>query len=219
MKKLLLFVLPACLAFACQTFEPALQEPLSDEIYVSMEGICATRTSMDENNNVLWSAGDQLVAFMQTTLPCRYQIKEQYVGSNAGGFTKVDEPADGDDLETGSELGHNVILYPYSSEVWCMKNDSSSPTGSYKLNIVLPEVQRYAENSFGNGAFPMVAVSSDRQLTFRNICGGVKLQLKGVDKVKSIKVEGVGAEPVSGKASLIAYVDRKSTRLNSSHCL
>lgn len=88
-----------------------------------------------------------------------------------------------------------------------MKYDNKTPANAYKLNLVLPEIQAYAENSFANGSFPMVAVSSDNQLTFRNICGGVKLQFKGVDKIKSIKFEGLAGELLSGKSSVVAYVD------------
>ena len=172
-----------------------------------MESIDATRTSMDEYNNVLWSEGDQIVAFMKTTLGARYQIKEQYVGTTAGGFSKVVDSGSGDDLESGQEIDHNVVIYPYSDQIWCMKYDNNTPAKSYKLNVVLPETQGYAENSFANGSFPMAAVSSSNQLTFKNICGGLKLQFKGVDKIKSIKLEGLAGELLSGKSSVVVYTD------------
>lgn len=34
------------------------------DIYAAMEAMEATKTSMDPYNNVLWSEGDQIVAFM-----------------------------------------------------------------------------------------------------------------------------------------------------------
>jgi uncharacterized protein (TIGR02145 family) len=88
-----------------------------------------------------------------------------------------------------------------------MRNDNNTPTKSYQLNVVLPDTQIYAENSFANGAFPMVAISADNTLNFRNICGGLKLQFKGVDKIKSIKLESIAGEAISGKSTVIAYVD------------
>lgn len=208
MKKLLSLLFAVLCLGACM--ENELQPEYysdSDTLYASMESIDATRTSMDEYNNVLWSEEDQLVAFMKTTLGIKYQIKEQYVGTTTGGFSKVQDAGSGDDLESGQEIDHNVVLYPHSDQVWCMKYDNSTPAKSYKLNVVLPETQTYAENSFANGAFPMVAVSSNNQLTFKNICGGVKLQFKGVDKIKSIKLEGLGNEAISGKSSVVAYAD------------
>ncbi|MEE0235599.1 MAG: leucine-rich repeat protein [Bacteroidales bacterium] len=172
-----------------------------------MESIDATKTSMDEYNNVLWSENDQIVAFMKTTLGIKYQVKEQYVGTTTGGFSKVQDASSGDDQESGQEIGHNVVVYPYSDQTCCMKYDNNTPAKSYKLNVVLPETQTYVENSFANGAFPMVAVSANNQHTFKNICGGLKLQFKGIDKIKSIKLEGVGEEAISGKSSVVAYAD------------
>ena len=185
---------------------PEIQSDNND-LYTSMESIDATKTSMDEYNNVLWSENDQIVAFMKTTLGIKYQVKEQYIGTTTGGFSKVQNAGSGDDLESGQEIDHNVVLYPYSDQVWCMKYDNNIPANAYKLNVVLPETQTYEENSFANGAFPMVAVSTDNQLTFKNICGGVKLQLKGVGKIKSIKLEGIDGEAISGKSSVVAYAD------------
>lgn len=208
MKKVLFLLQIALCLVACQEDEllPTCHQDAS-ALYASMESIDATRTSMDEYNNVLWSEGDQLIAFMKTTLGIKYQIKEQYVGTTTGGFSKVQESDNGDDLESGQEIDHNVVIYPHSDQVWCMKYDNSNPTKAYKLNVVLPETQTYAEKSFGNGTFPMVAVSSTNQLTFKNICGGLKLQFKGIDKIKSIKLEGIGGEKISGKSSVVAYTD------------
>ena len=197
------FCFAACLE---EELSPAFQSD-SNVLYASMESVDATKTSMDEYNNVLWSENDQLIAFMKTTLGIKYQIKEQYVGTTTGGFSKVQDAGSSDDLDSGQEIDHNVVLYPHSDQVWCMKYDNNTPAKSYKLNVVLPETQTYAENSFANGAFPMVAVSSNNQLTFKNICGGVKLQFKGVDKIKSIKLEGLGNETISGKSSVVAYAD------------
>lgn len=207
MRRIFAALLLSLFVFSCQKYEQGLLLYIPDtELFGIIESMDATRTSMDENNNVLWSEDDQIVAFMKSTLGTRYQIKEQYVGTTTGGFSKINESS-GDDLESGQEIDHNVVLYPYSTAVWCMKNDNGNPTKSYKLNVVLPQIQHYSENSFANGAFPMIAVSSSNQLTFRNICGGVKLQFKGVDKIKSIKLEGIGGELISGKSTVVGYVN------------
>lgn len=208
MKKSLIAILAMLLMLSCQVNELAPEYvPAEDDLYASIESLGATKTVMDENNNVLWSEEDQLVAFMGTTLGTKYQIKEQYVGTTTGGFSKIDEAGNEEDLESGQEIDHNVVLYPHSTSVWCMKNDSNNPTQAYKLNVILPETQAYEENSFGIGAFPMIAVSTDNKLTFRNICGGLKLQFKGVDKIKSIKLEGLGGEKISGKSTVVGYVN------------
>lgn len=208
MRNILLIISAALCLAACQEMElsPAAHRE-SGELHACMEAIGATKTSMDQNNNILWSADDQIIAFMKTSLGIRYQIKEQYVGSSSGGFSKVPGQNNSDDLEAGQEIDHNVVVYPYSDQVWCMKNDNAIPAESYKVGIDLPEVQTYTEDSFGNGAFPMIAISSDNQLAFKNICGGVKLLFKGNDKIKSIKFEGIENEPVSGQAYVVGYAD------------
>lgn len=207
MKKTLFLLFAVIGIVACSDKE--LEEVLLDKgtLFASMESIYATRTSMDQNNNVIWSEEDEIVAFLNTTLSARYQIKEQYVGTTFGGFSEVDASGNNAGLDPGQKIDHNVVLYPYSDQVWCVKNDSSTPAKTYKLNVVLPETQNYAENSFGNGAFPMVAVSSDIRFAFKNICGGVRLQFKGVDKISSIKLEGLEEEKISGKSSVIVYAD------------
>lgn len=208
MKKLSISILALLMMVSCQINGLAPEYVhADDDLYASIEPVNATKTVMDENNNILWSEGDQLVAFMKTTLGMKYQIKEQFVGTSTGGFSKIDEQGNDDDLESGQEIDHNVVLYPHSTSVWCMKNDSNTPAQSYKLNVVLPETQVYEENSFGIGAFPMIAVSTDNKLTFRNICGGLKLQFKGVDKIRSIRLEGLGNEKISGKSTVVGYVN------------
>ena len=208
MKKIITSILALSLIVSCQINELASEHgPADDNLYASIEPVNMTKTVMDENNNVLWSDGDKLVAFMKTTLGVKYQIMEQFVGTTTGGFSKLNEPGNEDDLESGQELDHNVVLYPHSYDVWCMKNDDNVPTQSYRLNVMLPEAQSYEENTFGIGTFPMIAVSPDNKLTFRNICGGLKLQFKGVDKIKSIKLEGLGGEKISGKSTVVGYVD------------
>ena len=207
MKKLLLPIITLALAVSCQEAELTPVINMEDDcLYGTMESMDTTKTSMDENNNILWSEGDQLVAFMKTTLGRKYQIKEEYVGSTTGGFSRVTEESSGDDLESGNELNHNVVLYPYASTS-CMKNDDNETANSYKVNLNLPETQTYAVGSFGKGSFPMIAVSSSNELLFKNICGGIKLQFKGIDKIKSIKLESIGGEKISGKATVIGSVD------------
>ena len=51
------------------------------------------------------------------------------------------------------------------------------------------------------------AVSEDNDITFRNVLGGMKLQLRGTQKVKSIKLEGKNNEKLSGAATVTAYTD------------
>ena len=176
----------------------------SDEFYCSIENEELTRTSLDQNNNVIWSAEDQLVIFKKSSIPSKYQISESHIGKTFGSFYKINS----EEFSAGSELDHNVALYPYKENLEIMKLDSDSPTSSYEITgYSFPAEQTYAENSFANGAFPMAAVSDNYDLIFRNICGGIKLQLKGIQKVTSIKIEGKNSEKLAGDADIIVYSD------------
>jgi hypothetical protein len=176
----------------------------SDEFYCSIENEELTRTSLDQNNNVIWSAEDQLVIFKKSSIPSKYQISESHIGKTFGSFYKINS----EEFSAGSELDHNVALYPYKENLEITKLDSDSPTSSYEITgYSFPAEQTYAENSFANGAFPMAAVSDNYDLTFRNICGGIKLQLKGIQKVTSIKIEGKNSEKLAGDADIIVYSD------------
>lgn len=172
------------------------------EIIASIESLAATKTTLDENNNILWSAEDQLIAFLKSTDGARYKILPEYVLTMNGGFSRIDEDSSGDQGTAGKHLDHNIVFYPYSNDVIC-----SGDATSYSLEAILPATQTYAQNTFGNGAFPMVGVSSSAEFSFRNVCGGLKLKFTGSAKIHSIKVEGLADEKISGKAHITCYPD------------
>ena len=205
MKKLFFATFIACLGlFSCQRDELAGGDYANNviEFHATIADDDLTKTTLDEHNNVRWSANDQIVIFKNSTLGSKYQVKDEFVGKTYGDFSVVSSGNSGSDFGAGLELSHNIAYYPYSEVVECEKFSSN-----YKLYIDLPFEQTYAEDSFGNGTFPMAAVSETEDLTFRNVCGGMKLQLKGTCEVASIAVEGKNGEKLSGSASVIAYTD------------
>ena len=172
-----------------------------DELHAALEDDASAKTVLDENNNVRWSEGDQIVAFMNTSLGLKYQLKDTYIGETSGYFSKVSSGAS-DDLGAGMEWDHIVAYYPYAESIKCAKIGDN-----YAIDVVLPTEQTYEADSFGGGAWPMVAVSKDNDITFKNVCGGMKLQLKGTQKVVAIKLEGKNKEKLSGAATVTAYTD------------
>lgn len=171
---------------------------------------------MDEKNNVLWSTDDRIVIFAGTTYPSQYVLDERYAGKNYGGFSAV-ESGITDGAVAGGSLSHWVAYYPYDENVACMKADSESPTESYAITgITLPSEQDYIPDSFGNNSFPMTSISADNNLTFKNICGGVKLKLKGTQIISSIRLEGKNNEKLSGSAVVTAYSDQRMPSIEMS---
>lgn len=186
---------------ACQKTEEFSEQTDAHVLHASIEKDKASKTILDENNNVRWIEGDQIVAFMKTSLGLKYQLKDTYIGETSGYFSKVSSGSS-DDLGAGMEWDHIVAYYPYAESIKCAKIGDN-----YAIDVVLPTEQTYKVDSFGNGAWPMVAVSKDNDITFKNVCGGMKLQLKGTQKVVAIKLEGKNKEKLSGAATVTAYTD------------
>lgn len=199
MKRIILSVLAmSALLCGCQKDHVSELAKGRGTIQATIEEISATRTVMDEDNSIRWSEGDQIVGFMKSTLGVKYQVTAASVGKTSASFEEVSSGG----LNAGTELEHIIAYYPYSSSVSAAKSGSN-----YTLDVILPTEQTYVAESFGDGAMPMVAVSETNNITFRNVCGGMKLQLKGTQKVASIKVEGKNGELLSGAATVTAYTD------------
>lgn len=209
MKKNILSALAICAAlFGCQKNEISETRPSGVELHATIEDDASTKTVMDENNNIRWSEGDQIIAFMKSSYGHKYQVKSSFIGETYADFSKVSS-SNGDDLSAGMDWDHIVAYYPYAESIKCAKSGNN-----YALNVVLPFEQTYAAESFGNGFFPMVAVSENNNITFKNVLGGMKLQLRGTQKVKSIKLEGRNGEKLSGKAIVTAYTDGTVPAIN-----
>lgn len=200
MKKTAIILAAILSLAACNKLEDNI--PIADHntLYAQIEQETATKTYMDANNNIRWSEGDQIVGFMNSSLGLKYQILPSSVGKTYASFENISDS--NGNINAGTEWDHNVVYYPYSDVVEAQKLGSN-----YSLSVSLPAEQTYAEDSFGNGSMAMVAVSEDNNITFKNILGGIKLQLKGTQIVVSIKVEGKNSEKLSGAAVVTAYTN------------
>ena len=163
-----------------------------------MEGTDDTRTSLNDKE-VYWSSGDRVAVFMRNTLRKRFDLSSESIGTKEGIFVY-----DPDYITTGKNvaISNNVAYYPFT-EVTCTDNGSTYTLG----NIILPSTQNYAPASFGQGVFPMVAVTNntdDLDFAFKNICGVLAFQFKGSGTIKSITVKGNSDEILSGKATVTA---------------
>ena len=200
MKKPFIYITALALIAACNKVESPSPSQDSEIITAQIEQEPATKTYMDAHNNIRWSEGDQIVGFMKSSLGLKYQVLPSSVGKTSALFEKIS--GNNDYIGAGTEWDHNVIYYPYSATIEAAKSGSA-----YTLDVVLPSEQTYAAESFGNGSMAMVAVSEDNDVTFRNVLGGMKLQLRGTQKVKSITLQGKNNEKLSGDAVVTAYTD------------
>lgn len=200
MKKIFIFITLLTALSACNKEESSVSSQNTDIITAQIEQETDTKTYMDAYNNIRWSEGDQIVGFMKSSLGLKYRILPSSVGKTYASFENISDS--NGNINAGIEWDHNVVYYPYSDAVEVVKSGSN-----YVLDVVLPSEQTYAPESFANGSMAMVAVSEDNNITFKNVLGGIKLQLRGTQKVTSIKIEGKNNEKLSGFAVVTAYTD------------
>lgn len=212
MRKGLMFIFSAALIlYGCQNkeIEQNLSSPktytATTECYVLDTG---TRTSLDADGNVRWKIGDQVSIFAGTTLNGQYQVTDASDGKTSAAFNPVSMPG----FISGSDIDNNVAFYPYSAD-----NELAKSGSAYVISTSLPSTQVYAESSFGNGAFPMSAVTGstgDNNLKFKNILGGLKLQITGTAIISSIAVTGNDDEILCGTAEItVSETDSPSVNM------
>lgn len=106
-----------------------------------------------------------------------------------------------------------VAVYPASS---------LTGTGSGNLQVYLPEVQSYAEDSFGNGSFLAVGqvvanADGSYSASMKNMCGVIRLSLTGSCTLSKITLTDRGGSSLWGSASVpvSSYGDGVSTAMLS----
>ena len=194
-KTLTISVLAALVLCGCQKEELKIektteQKTFTAEIESEIDDAAATKTSLGDKGAVLWKVGDEVSIFAGNTANAEYKVTEVTDENTRAVLSPVSSS------ETGT--GANVAYYPYSSALALASADDAYTIG----NIKLPAIQKYAQASFADGAFPMAAVSDNATLKFKNILGGLKLQLTGTAKVRSISVTARNGESLCGSANV-----------------
>lgn len=212
MKKIaFMLALSVAVMASCQKNEelPIVSE--KEVFTASVESFDAqTKTSMTQDRQVVWSQDDRLAIFQGSTLADEYKVTDVGEGNANATFVLVTDNSEvNGSVSAGVEVSRNIALYPYTDDLLLEASILDDEGSAYEITgFVLPSTQNYAADSFGNGSFPMVAVTgsiSDHTLKFRNLLGAMKLQFKGTQTVKSIKVEGKNNEKLSGAATITAY--------------
>ena len=172
-------------------------EKSQTEFYASMPE-CDTRTYVEDNKYLRWNAGDEITVFAGNSYNGHWQFAGED-GANSGKFNEIEEGG----FVTGTplDLTANYAIYPYDENI--------TITEAGVITLTLPAVQEYNHtyaNSFGEGTNTMMAVTentSDNFLSFKNLCGYLKLKLYGEDvTIKSISVKGNNGEKIAGPANV-----------------
>ena len=188
-------VLSGCSDFVEQGTLPKDSVNAAKTIYASIdESTTDSRTYIEMGNQIYWSDNDEISYFPGETSNLQYRFTGN-TGDKRGSFERVTTES-----SAGEYLDCNYAVYPFV--------ESTTISNAGVISFELPATQHYAENSFGLGVNTMVAVTqniNDESLSFKNVCGYLKLQLYGDDvTVKTITFKGNDNERIAGAATITA---------------
>lgn len=195
MKRNIIYTAACLVAFAsCQKQEVA-EAPSQVEVAVELTASAAadaTKTVMTEYNAHWWSVSDKISLFYNVEGKTGHSVftSKNYIPAASAKFAgSLSLPAEDTDLTTVSALA----VYPATTA------DASDGTS---VNVTVPSVQTAVEGSFMEGAYPVVAKTSDltAALSFKAVCGGVKVSFQ-TPGITSFTFDAKGAK-IAGKASV-----------------
>lgn len=213
MRKILFYLLISMFVVSCSEKYETLKQSGHNSYAASTESYeDATKTVLGENNTVLWSEGDCIGVFESSTIATKFIVSEASAGSTNGSFTVVGSQGNG--YVSGTEIPNNIAIYPYEENLVCNVGAMSGEyVDSYTVsNVTFPTELEYVAGSFANNSFVMAAVTrtaTDNQLRFKNVCGVMRLQLRGTAQVASVRLEGKSGEKLAGNGTLTIYTDER----------
>jgi hypothetical protein len=189
MKNLLFYVFAALAFAACTQNEidelSAVRQDAPATLTVGFEGD-DTRIQLNEAQKTVWTKDDLVSVFYLSNANQKWQYQGE-TGERVGVLKCVESA-----LPT-KETDNVVVAYPYNDNYYL--NASSC-----NLRASLPATQHYLKDSYGLDGNIMVSRGEYNQVSLRNVCGWLKLQLTGDNQVvKSIKLYGNNGEQVAGE--------------------
>lgn len=205
MKRNIIYTAACLVAFAsCQKQEVA-EAPSQVEVAVELTASAAadaTKTVMTEYNAHWRSVSDKISLFYTVEGKTGHSVftSKNYIPAASAKFAgSLSLPAEDTDLTTVSALA----VYPATTA------DASDGTS---VNVTVPSVQTAVEGSFMEGAYPVVAKTSDltSALSFKAVCGGVKVsfQTPGITSftfdAKEAKIAGTASVKIGEDGTPVA---------------
>lgn len=184
MKRLTVFTLIAVSMLPACTNE-ALQEKAANQNYsftARTDAGIKTRTCLgevlsNETYPLLWEKGDRII-IAPSGKPATSYYETQEQGCDVAEFRFI-SGLEGNEMPP--ENTALTALYPADAYKFT--------DGKHTINI--PENQTYRKNNISSGTMPMIAGATSRELSFRNVCGILRLRLNTLEqdiRLSSIKV-------------------------------
>lgn len=178
---------------ACNVMEENINEaPLGIVSFHAVNGdIQDTKTSLQPDGSILWSAKDKIDIF---------------VGAQSFEFTGTNDAAASEITFTGSLDG---VEWTPEKEFWAVyPHSANNSSDGASVTVSLPAEQEACVDSFAKDLFISMAKSQDYNLTFFNVCGGIKFSVTEAG-VKSVTFKGNNGEAIAGSAKIAFDQDDK----------
>lgn len=169
----------AALLTACDKSLPEIPEVPQETIFEASTETATTKTSLSKNGeayDVLWSEGDKIrINGYELTIQTAGQPEGYGPGNTKANFA-------------GAEPRKESIS-PYYRAYFPSSMLDQNVTGGW----FLPARQTYVPGSIKDA--PMYAASDDVSLSFKNLCGVIRLNLKGDKRITTISLIDRAASP------------------------
>lgn len=166
-----------------------------------------TKTYTNDGRRVLWRVDDRISILQGRDVNEEFKVKKLFTEGTSAALEKVSG-----EVISPTTFDANIAYYPYNENIEYVGDNTN-----HAITVNIPSTQTYKENSFGEGALPMIAVTkskSDYDFEFKNLFGFLKLQLKNAYEIGSIKqivIKGNNNEKLSGEATVSCSSNGEST--------
>ena len=192
MKRFLLFALAVIVFAACskdaineQQNMQTIVDEAPETLTVGFEGD-ETRIQLNEAQKTVWTKGDLVSVFYRSNANQLWNYTGA-TGARTANLKRVDAGTATRDMD------RVVVVYPYNEDYYI--NPST-----FNVQASLPATQTYLPNSYGLDGNIMISSAEYNDVTLKNVCGWLKLQLTGDGEVvKSITFKGNNGEQVAGE--------------------
>lgn len=173
-----------------------VQEKIEDEYItiVARHSEDETKTVLSEGGSVLWLPHDSISVFYGSDYMNSRNLKCVANNTSPASVTTFVGKVPAKEFYTEEQAGEGYYyaIYPYRPESYF--------SGGF-IYYSFPSIQYAKKGTFNADLFPSVARSKDLEMSFYNVCGGIKLSVTK-EGVRKINIKSNAGEIISGGGNI-----------------